>query len=141
MNKLPAKLIKVIKPYQSTYQDALLTGTCALILYGFDLGRKPNDIDFILPNSPEKIPKDWDEIKMPENFQAKCYETNLLGIRTQFIIWDEYMGVNIDGINVTSIYDLIEEKKNLGLTGTKKHIIDFHKMLVQLLNKTSLPIK
>lgn len=129
--KLPQHVYETILEFQKEYPSAMLTGTCALMLYGFDLGRQISDVDFILPVSPDPIPNNWQETQMPENFQAKCYWHQRNGFKVEAIIWDEYVAMIVDGIRVTSIYEIIEEKKNLGLTGTKKHLLDFHRMLLQ----------
>jgi hypothetical protein len=130
-----------IKLLQSIYPTAILTGTCALLLYGFDLKREPTDIDFIIPSIIDPIPEQWQPVQMPENFQAKCYSFNFNGIRVECIMWYEPYFQTIDGIRVGSLYNIISAKKDLGLTGTKKHLIDFENMLIQLLEerKTYIP--
>lgn len=132
--KLPEKFLDAIELFQTEYPIAMLTGTCALMLYGFNLGREPTDIDFILPRIGE-IPDDWKPVKLPDDFEAKCYSTEVIGIRVEIIIWDEHIGLVVDGINLASIYSILDAKHDLGQTGTKKHLTDLWVMLKQTLPK------
>lgn len=116
---------------------AALTGSLALFMHGFDLERDCSDIDLIADSVPKKLPKGWKRIELPKDLNAPVYEVKTKHFNYTFkvhiIVHDGFGDYNIiHGMNVTTFQDIIDAKLDFGMTGTTKHLQDFHKMLTQL---------
>lgn len=114
---------------------AAITGSLGLFIHGFDLGRNCGDIDIIAESLSKKVK--WETIKLPKPFTAEVYKSKTQIFEYEFevhvIVWKGFETVQKHNIEVGSLQEIIDAKLDFALSGTQKHIRDFHKIITQLI--------
>lgn len=114
-----------------------ITGSLGLVLHGFNLSRECSDIDLLVESVPEKIPEGWVKVPLPKEFTYDIYKAKTTNDDYEFEVhiivagWG-FSTVKIQGVDVAPFIDIIDAKLDFGMTGTLKHMKDFHEMLTQL---------
>ncbi len=130
---------------ETNYSDVLLTGSLMLHLRGIDLGREPQDLDFLVRDDgfdPDGIilPPWTEKISAPDGYVVRarfmCLGTKIefltVGNRERFTFDEEN---KVDDIYLASVEGLLAAKKEYVENDTSEESKEKHRRDIEIIEK------